>query len=194
MRADAILVERTTPWLFEVGTWVFGGLIAFNILLISALLTVGPVDTAILVSVAALACALPLTVAGLCVLRLVKDMKEVGLDDLTLQAFKEAGYPDAEAYFPDPQEREAQQRRRSTVALWYTLGIALASIALTITGLVAALWYMAWWIGVVALAVALASTGLVAAVFMHTQPRTSAAEKEVKRRFRDEQGRPRRGA
>jgi hypothetical protein len=187
MRADAILLERTTPWLFEVGTWVFGGLIAFNILLISALLTVGPADTAILVSIAAFACALPLTVAGMCVLRLVKDMKEVGLDDLTLQAFKDAGFPDAEAYFPDPQERKAQQSKRSIVALWYTLGIALLGIALTVTGLVAALWYMAWWIGVVALVVALASTGLVAAVFMHTQPRQSAAEREVKRRYRDSQ-------
>ncbi|HUK78568.1 MAG TPA: hypothetical protein VL117_13380 [Thermoleophilia bacterium] len=193
MRADAILLERTTPWLFEVGTWVFGGLIAFNILLISALLTVGPKDTAILVAIAAFACALPLTVAGMCVLRLVKDMKEVGLDDLTLQAFKDAGYPDAEAYFPDPQERKAQQSKRSIVALWYTLGIALLGIALTVTGLVAALWYMAWWIGVVALMVALASTGLVAAVFVHTQPSESAAEKEVKRRYRDAQRRPRQG-
>ncbi len=61
MRADAILLERTTPGLFEVGTWVFGGLTAFNILLISALITVGPVDTAILVSITAFACALPLT-------------------------------------------------------------------------------------------------------------------------------------
>ena len=185
MRADAILLERTTPWLFEVGTWVFGGLIAFNILLISALLTVGPVDTAVLVSITAFACALPLTVAGICVLRLVKDMKEVGLDDITLQAFKEAGFPDAEAYFPDPRERKAQQSKRSVVALWYTLGIALASIALTVTGLVASLWYMAWWIGVVALVVALASTGLVAAVFMHTQTRQPAAETEAKRRYRD---------
>jgi len=185
MRADAILVERVTPWLFEVGTWIFGGLIAFNILLISALLTVGPVDTAVLVSITALACALPLTVAGLCVLRLVKDMKEVGLDDLTLQAYKEAGYPDAEAYFPSPGERKAQQGRRSIIALWYTLGIALAGIGLTVTGLVASLWYMAWWIGVAALLVALASTGLVAAVFLHTQPRQSAAETEAKRRYRD---------
>jgi len=193
LRADAILVERITPWLFEVGTWVFGGLIAFNILLISALVTVGPVGTAVRVSITAFACGLPLTVAGMCVLRLVKDMKEVGLDDLTLQAFKDAGYPDAESYFPDPRERKAQQGKRSVVALWYTLGIALAGIVLTVTGLVAALWYMAWWVGVVALAVALASTGLVAAVFMHTQPRPSAAENEAKRRYRDSRRRSRRG-
>ena len=187
MRADAILLERTTPWLFEVGTWIFGGLIAFNVVVVSALLTVGPVDTAILVAITAFACALPLTVAGLCLLRLVKDMKEVGIDDLTLQAFKDAGYPDAEAYFPEPRERKAQQSKRSRVAFWYALGIAGLSVVLTVTGLVAALWYMAWWVGVVALVVALASTLLVAAVFLHAQPPESGAEVEAKRRYRGRQ-------
>ena len=189
MQGIGNLVERITPWLFEVGTWVFGGLIAFNLLLISALLTVGPVDTAILVSITAFACALPLTVAGMCVLRLVKDMKDVGLDELTLQAFKDAGYPDAEAYFPDPRERQSRQRRRSIVALWYALGIAVLGITLTVTGLVAALWYMAWWIGVVALVVAPSSTILVVAIFFHSQPPESAAEKEAKRRYRESQRR-----
>jgi len=126
-------------------------------------------------------------VAGLCLLRLVKDMKEVGIDDLTLQAFKDAGYPDAEAYFPEPRERKAQQSKRSRVAFWYALGIAGLSVVLTVTGLVAALWYMAWWVGVVALVVALASTLLVAAVFLHAQPPESGAEVEAKRRYRGRQ-------
>lgn len=141
------LVERITPWLFDVGTWVFGGLIAFNVVVISALLTVGPVDTAIKVSITAFGSALPLTVAGMCVLRLVKDMKDVGLDDLKVQAYRDAGYPDAEAYFADPQERRLQRSKRAVVALWYALGIATASIVLTVIGIVASLWYMAWWIG-----------------------------------------------
>jgi hypothetical protein len=54
------LLERITPWLFEVGSWIFGGLVAFNLVLVSALLTVGPVDRAILISITAFACALPL--------------------------------------------------------------------------------------------------------------------------------------
>ena len=163
--AMSVLLERITPWLFDIGTWVFGGLTAFGVLVISALLTVGPADAAILVSISALACALPLNVAGICVLRLVKDMKEVGLDDLTLQAFKDAGYPEIESYYPPAGEREVRQKRRRTMALWYSLGMAAALTAvLTVTGLAAALWYMAWWIGVLVLVVAVLSVGLVALV------------------------------
>lgn len=179
------MVKRITPWLFDVGTWVFGGLIAFNVVVISALLTVGPVDTAIKVSITAFGSALPLTVAGICVLRLVKDMKDVGLDDLMVQAYKDAGYPDAEAYFADPQERRSQQSKRAVVALWYALGIATASIALTAIGVVASLWYMAWWIGLVALAAGLTSVELVIGVFWQAQPPESAAEAEAKRRYRE---------
>jgi hypothetical protein len=162
--AMGVLLERITPWLFDIGTWVFGGLTAFGVLVISALLTVGPADAAILVSIGALACALPLNVAGICVLRLVKDMKEVGIDDLTLQAFKDAGYPEIESYYPPVGEREARQKRRRTMALWYSLGIAALTAVLTVTGLTAALWYMAWWIGVLVLVVAVLSVGLVALV------------------------------
>lgn len=163
--AMGVLLERMTPWLFDIGTWVFGGLTAFSLLVVSALLTVGPKDAAILVSISALACALPLNVAGICVLRLVKDMKEVGVDDLTLQAFKDAGYPEVGSYNPPAGEREAREKRRRDTALWCSLGIATCTVVLTVTGLTAALWYMAWWIGVLVLLVALASVGLLAIVF-----------------------------
>jgi hypothetical protein len=161
----AALLERITPWLFDIGTWVFGGLTAFSLLVISALLTVGPVDTAILVSITALACALPLNVAGICVLRLVKDMKEVGVDDLTLRAFKDAGYPEVGSYYPPVGERQARERRRRDTALWCSLGIVTCTVVLTIAGLTAALWYMAWWVGVLVLLVVVLSVGLVAIVF-----------------------------
>jgi len=186
------LASRTTPWLFEVGDWVFGGLIAFNLVLISALITVGPVDTAILVSITALGCALPLDVAGISLLRLVKDVKDI-IDDLTLQSFKDAGFPDIEAYFPSGPERESQRRRRATVAVWYASGIAGLSIALTVTGLVAALWYMAWWIGMVVLCVALVSAVFVVLMLVHGQPTKSEAEKELTKRYADFQARQKRG-
>ena len=34
------LLEKITPWLFAVGSWIFGGLIAFNLVAVSSLLTV----------------------------------------------------------------------------------------------------------------------------------------------------------
>jgi hypothetical protein len=70
MKALSNLVERITPWLFAFGSWIFGGLIAFNLLVVASLITVGPIHPAILVATAAFACALPLDVAGLFLLRL----------------------------------------------------------------------------------------------------------------------------
>src|SRR5262245_55816628 len=113
------LAERVTPWLVDVGSWIFGGLTAVNLVVLSALLTVGPVDTAIRTSTAALAAALPLTVAGIILLRLIKDANDVGLDDLTLRAFQEAGFPEIDAYFPPPAASASQHARRSRVALLY---------------------------------------------------------------------------
>lgn len=93
------MLDRTTPWLSEIGKWIFGGLVAVNLVVIAALLTVGPVDAAVRISVALFACALPLDVAGIVVLRLTKDLVDIGLDDLALQAFKESGFPEIERTF-----------------------------------------------------------------------------------------------
>jgi hypothetical protein len=180
------LIERITPWLFEVGSWIFGGLIAFNLVVIASLITVGPVDDIILVSITAFACALPLNVAGVFLLRMVKDMKEIAIDDLTLQAFQDAEFPDIEAYFPPAGERAVLYKRRSRVALRYALGIVLVSTALTLTGLVAAVWYMAWWVGVALLVMIILSTVLVMAVLAHSLPPASEAEKVLKRRYREQ--------
>jgi hypothetical protein len=56
-------------------------LIAFNLVILGALITVGAIGTSILNSATALACALPLNVAGIFLLRLIKDTKEIGIDD-----------------------------------------------------------------------------------------------------------------
>ena len=53
-------IDRVTPSLLELGVWLFGSLIAFNLLVMASLFTIGPVDSAIKVSTAAFALALPL--------------------------------------------------------------------------------------------------------------------------------------
>jgi hypothetical protein len=179
------LAERIMPWLVDVGSWIFGGLTAVNLVVISALITVGPVDAAIRTSTAALAAALPLNVAGIILLRLIKDVNDVGLDDLTLRAFQDAGFPEIDAYFPSPVERASQHARRSRVALIYALGIAAGSIALTVTGMAAALWHMGHWIAVVLLSAVTLSAVLVAVAVAHALPPESAAEKSLKLRYRE---------
>lgn len=88
----ATLIAQVTPWLLELGSWVFGALIGFNLLVMAALLTVGPVDHAVLVATAALALALPPDVAGLVLLRLVVDVTRTRLDSVAVKAFEEAGF------------------------------------------------------------------------------------------------------
>ncbi len=179
------LAERITPWLVDVGSWIFGGLTAVNLVVLSALITVGPVDAAIRTSTAALAAALPLNVAGIVLLRLIKDATDVGLDDLTLRAFQDAGFPDVEAYFPLPDQTASQHARRSRVALLYSLGIAAVSIGLTVTGMAAAVWHMGHWIAFVLLSAVILSAGLVAVAIAHALPPASPAEKSLKLRYRE---------
>jgi hypothetical protein len=176
------LAERITPWLVDVGSWIFGGLTAVNLVVISALITVGPVDEAIRGSTAALAAAFPLNVAGIILLRLIKDVNDVGLDDLTLRAFQDAGFPEIDAYFPSPGEKASQHARGSRVALLYSLGIAAASVALTVTGMAAALWHMGHWIAFVLFAAVILSAALVTVAIAHAMPPESSAAKPLKLR------------
>ena len=177
------LAEATLPWLTDVGSWVFGGLTAVNLVIISALITVGPVDAAIRASTAALAAALPLNVAGILLLRLIKDVNEVGLDDLSLRAFRDAGFPNIDAYFPSPLERKSRHARRARVALLYSLGIAALSFALTVTGMAAAVWHMGRWIAFVLLSAVILSAVLVAVAIAQALPPESEAEKSLKPTF-----------
>lgn len=174
------LAEKTTPWLIDVGSWIFGGLTAANLVVISALLTVGPVDAAIRTSTAALAVALPLNLAGIILLRLVKDVKDVGLDDQTLRAFQDAGFPDISAYFPSPRERVFQQGQRSRVVLLFSLGMAALSTALTLIGMAAALWHMGRWIAIVLLSAVVLSAVLVTLAIACALPPKTEAEKSLK--------------
>lgn len=183
MQAVGNLIERITPWLFAFGSWVFGGLIAFNLLVIASLITVGPVRPAILVASATLACALPLNVAGLFVLKLIPEMKEAGIDEHMRQTFQEVGFP-MEIYIP--QEHASLHRRRTRITLSYAVSILLFSLTLALAGMVAALWYLAWWVGVIFLVMVLVSLALVIIVFTHTLPPMSEEEKEHKRRYKEQ--------
>ena len=137
------LIERTTPWLFDVGSWIFGGLIAFNLVVIASLITVGPVDRAVLTAVTTLGCALPLNVAGIVLLRLTKDVQDIGLDDMAREAFRDAGFANIDAYFQPTRQKASMRRRQTGVALGYAFSIAALSMPLTAIGLVASLWHMA---------------------------------------------------
>ena len=182
-----VLAARTNAWLTEVGAWIFGGLLALNLVLIASLLDVGPVDTAILISICALGCALSVNVVGIVLNRLVKDIKYVELAERLpiLQEIGDAESSEIEALYPSPEERVPVQQRRSTMALWSSLGLAALSGVLTTIGLVAALWHMAWWVGVAGLVTAALSATLIGVVFVSTKPPVSEADKVLIQRYVD---------
>jgi hypothetical protein len=137
-----------------------------------------------------------LNVVGIILLRLIKDVSDVGLDDLTLHAFQDAGFPEIDAYFPSPGERASQHARRSRIALFYSLGIAALSIALTMTGMAAAVWQLGHWIAVVLFAAVILSAIVVTVAIAHALPPESGAEQSLKRRYserRIDDGNRRRG-
>ncbi len=137
------LIEAVTPWLLDLGSWIFGALIAFNLVILGALLTVGPVDLAVKISTAAFALALPPDIAGFVLLRLVADLSKGRVADVAMEAFAKEGFTVEGA---PPRGAVAKRLRSSTLRYSYLL-LSLA-LVLTLVGVTAALWHMGWWIGI----------------------------------------------
>jgi hypothetical protein len=144
--------------LLDLGNWIFGALIAFDLLILSALLTVGPLDTAVLIASAAIALALPPDIAGFLLLRLAADMKSVDLEQVATETFVEVGF-ELKDRAPGQGPDEAEQRR-ARVVLRYSYALLALSFVLTFIGVTAALWHMAWWIGAAFVAMAAVSQAI----------------------------------
>jgi len=185
MKAFGKLVEGMAPRLLEFGSWIFGGLIAFTLLVLASLFTKGPVDPTITISTAAFAFALPLNVTGLFLLRLVKDLEHVGFEEEWAQAFQDVDFNVGEQV-AFPKTLESLRKRRPGFFLGYSLGILALSVLLTLTGMIAVLWYMAWWIGVMFFVLVIISLVIVIVALVTSQPPESPEEKERKRRYREE--------
>ena len=160
------VLERITPWLLDLGNWIFGALIAFNLVILGALLTVGPVDHAAVIATAAFALALPVDVAGFLLLRLASDLKTVDLEQVATSAFVEAGFAaEDRPAAPDPQESE---KRRARITLRYSYGLLALAVLLTLVGLAAALWHMSWWIAIAFVVMVLLTQAVVAMAISST--------------------------
>lgn len=155
------VLETMTPWLFDLGNWIFGALIAFSLVMLGALLTVGPVDRAILVATASFALALPLDVAGFVLLRFAADMKTIDFEGVTTKAFVDQGFdPVQVGVSADPK---AAEKRRAQTVLRISYTLLNVTLLVTLTGITAALWHMSWWIGVLFAASAVVSLITIAA-------------------------------
>jgi hypothetical protein len=147
------------PWLMELGNWIFGGLIAFNLVILGAVLTIEPVDGAVKIATAACALALPPSAVGLILFRLVSDVRSIRQSETAKRELHDAGF--TLGGLP-PSERQAAIRRLDAVILRFANGLMTVTVLLTFIGLTAALWHVEWWIGVAFLAVLALSLGTLA--------------------------------
>ncbi|HEY7342198.1 MAG TPA: hypothetical protein VH591_15070 [Ktedonobacterales bacterium] len=184
-KASEEALERTTPWLVDVGNWIYAGLIAFDLVVMAPLIVTVSADQALTISIIMFALALPLNLAGLVMLRLIKDMEHVGFSEEWARAYQEAGLPLGEQ-LASPQAREAQRKRRATIVLYYSFAVLTLSVLLTLTGLTAALWHTAWWIGVIFLAMSAISLAIVVAALATLGPRDTPEDRARQRRYWDE--------
>lgn len=141
------LLDRVKPWLIEFGSWIFGGLIAFNLIIVAPLLTIG-FDHIIMVAILAFACALPLTVAGLLLLKLTKDLNDISIDAIMRDAFVDAKIPDIDDHLPTDEQLQSTYKLRTEIGLRYSVWLGGISTILTLLGMIAALWYIVWWLAV----------------------------------------------
>ncbi len=172
-------IDRVEPWLLEIGIWIFGSLLAFNLLVLASLFTVGPVDTAIKVSTAAFALDLPVNICGLLLLRMVREFKDARIENELTQAFLDEGF-NGNGQIPAPEVIEAMRQRRSGIALRYSAGMLAASVVLTLTGLVATLWHMSWWIAVGFCLMVVASLIVTILAFAGSQTPETNQEEQLK--------------
>ena len=150
--------------MMEFGNWIFGGVIAFNLVMLGAVLTIEPIDGAVRVAIAANAVALPPSLVGLVLFRLIAGLRSIHESQTAQQTFHEAGFTLEGLPL---SERQAAVRRLNRVVLRFTNALLILSVVLTLVGLAAALWHGAWWIPVAFLAALALSLGtLVVGVAM----------------------------
>ena len=183
MKALEAMTESITPWLVEFGTWIFAGFIGFALIVIAPFITLGPIDSTIIVSTVALALTLPLNLTGLLLLRLVQDMKRY--EDKLAQGFHDASLI-LGSEFASPLAASPIQKRRTEIILLVSLGMLAVSALLTLIGLTAALWHVAWWIGGLFLLTTIISLGIVVVALSVVRPPQSQEERARKQRYADE--------
>jgi MFS family permease len=155
----------------------------------NSFLAIGPVDAAIMVAITAFALVLPLDVTGLFLLRLARDLEHVGVESEferyehdVRHALQSAG-PTLGEPVAGPTTLEAVHNRRTAFALMYSFGILGLSSVLTLVGMSAALWHMAWWVAAAFAVMVLVSLVIVSIAVATAQPPDSPAERERMRRY-----------
>lgn len=173
--ASETFISRMAPWFLEFGSWIFGGLIAYSIVLIQAPILNSAVtrgDQALVICTLMLALALPLDIIGLIVLRLFGDLRRFDLENEFADAFSEmADAADPTREKPDQAAIEHWQKKRLALIFHISVAILLIVLVLTIAATVAAMWYVMWWVAGVFLLMIGATSVFLILLVTFIQPR-----------------------
>jgi hypothetical protein len=134
--------EITAQWLYDLGGWIFGGLIIAALMLLQDLITLGFADRATLIAGLANAIALPFNLAGLGIVRYFNDLNQTS--EKARQALAQSPNLDAEALIKLTRESDAFPPEKHKV-MDSSISLALyLSVLFTLIGLSSALWRISW--------------------------------------------------
>lgn len=120
--------QITASWLYDLGGWIFGGLIVAALMVLQDVISLGSADRATVVAGLAIALALPFHVAGLVIVRYFRDVNQAVAEVPSGLTFASQAL--------SPARRRAMDVAVSTALLLGAL--------FTFLGIAAAFWRVSW--------------------------------------------------
>jgi hypothetical protein len=118
-------------WLYELGGWIFGALIAAALMVLQDLIPLGTTDRVTMVAAFATALAIPFHIAGLVIVRYFRDLYQAASEVALAQNLNQGNeLPTFSSQIFSPAKRRAMDTAVSTAlllgALFTLLGVAFA--------------------------------------------------------------------
>ncbi|HEY0752508.1 MAG TPA: hypothetical protein VGD98_00900 [Ktedonobacteraceae bacterium] len=135
-------LEITSKLLYDLGNWIFGGLIVANLMLLQALIGLGFADRAILVAGLATVLALPFNLAGLGLIRYFNSLNQAAEE--ARQVLAQNGNLDAGTLIRLTNDSSVfSSGKRQVMDSSVSLALYLSTL-FTVVGFASALWHISW--------------------------------------------------
>ncbi len=139
MRQSQLITAKV---LYDLGVWVFGGLIIAALMLLQDLIPLGSADRATVVAGLAIAIALPFNLAGLGIIRYFNDVKQTVEE--ARKTLAQSSTLDAEALIKLTRASDSLTSGKQK-AMDFSVSLALyLSVLFTVIGYGSALWRISW--------------------------------------------------
>jgi hypothetical protein len=134
--------QITARWLYELGGWIFGGLIVAALMILQDLISLGSLDRATVVAGLAIAIALPFNVTGLVIVRYFRDLNQA-VEEARLALAQNVNAGAEEQPGPAFASQAFSPAKRRTMDMAVSAALFL-SVLFTLIGIAAALWRISW--------------------------------------------------